>query len=191
MSEQPLSVEVIETPTEELMVFLRQMESGGLRPDWFPFLYRQLDQYKLWALVRQGSRVVASSCVQQRPFPGGCVRVLTRTFMEPEARVASLVTARYLTEGPPGLMLRAQLNWLRQTENFQYAFVSMEPHRSHRNFSRMMRLFNQGLGESFETLEGTWKTYQGQAQHLYQRLSFLSLKPGGTSAEFQQLMRGF
>lgn len=173
----PFQTEVTEKAQPDLLDYIWAVRESGERADWFPYIFDQMDRYVAWTTVKIDGAIRGFSAIQQHNFPVGVVRVLTRTYFDKAVRSPSQIDFEFIRNSPSSHMVHAQVEWLKKRGDFKACFVSMEPHRSQRNFARLISYFNREHNYEFEVLNKRYKTYPNQKPEDHQHIAVLSFTP--------------
>ena len=140
--------------------------------DWFPYLIKNIDLYLYWTIVFKEQRIVAFSAIQEHNFEKGTVRILSRTFFDPEIRLQP--GYNFWSQTPVAPMAKKQLQWLSRGANFEKIIITMEPRHRRDYFVRIVKKINDRAGACFEMIDEPIQTYPNQSASLFQHAAQMS-----------------
>tara|TARA_B100000941_G_C28263302_1_gene427677 strand:+ start:33 stop:551 length:519 start_codon:yes stop_codon:yes gene_type:complete len=163
-----LNIKPLEGNEQILLSYLDDLEQNykGKSLDWIPYLRRDWEKYIFWTLCfDEKDSLVAFSCIQDHFFEPGVVRILTRTWFDPNSRFAHGALWRHTPVAP---MARAQIEWL-QDNNYKKAIFTLESFRDFRVLEHLCKKINTRTGiTSFVPQTTKIKTHPWQEPQDYQ-----------------------
>lgn len=163
-----LNIKPLDGNEQILLDYLDWLETDyqGKHLDWVPYLKRDYLKYIYWTLCfDEADKLVAFSCIQDHFFEPGTVRILTRTWFDPNSRYNHGALWKHTPVAP---MAKAQIEWL-QGKDFERAIFTLEPHRDHSVIKFLSKKINTRTGiTNFIPKDEKIKTHAWQEQKDYQ-----------------------
>lgn len=152
---------------EKFLKYLDEIEeqSIGKNLDWIPSLRERYSWYLYWTIcLNENDDIVAFSCIQDHFFEPGVVRILTRTWFNPDDRYKDGVLWRHTPVAP---MAKKQIEWL-QGRGYKKAIFTLEPHRGFNVLKFLSKKINARAGTNFIPRQDKIKTYPQATENEYQ-----------------------
>lgn len=168
-----LNLTIKDLPGNEELFFkyLDKLEKSykGKNLDWIPYLKRDWEKYIFWTLCFKPDTddLVAFSCIQDHFFEPGVVRILTRTWFDPDSRFKHGALWSYTPVAP---MAKAQIEWLGTRDFYTKAIFTLEHFRDYRVLEQLANKINKRTGITrFTPKKDLIKTHPWQEEQEYQR----------------------
>lgn len=146
----------------------------GRGTHWLEPLKTNYKKWLYWTLVfdENDKDIIAFSCIQDHFFEPGTVRILTRTWFDPNTRFKDGAMWRHT---PVASMAKHQIEWL-QDKGYKRAIFTLEPDRGYSLIKFLSEKINKRTGitnfvpqkEKIKTFKAAEeKDYQWYAEHLF------------------------